>query len=147
MSAMGGVNLGCTKAGNVYQKSNIGRKIGTAVGAVAVTRGLIAGNQTAKAMGHGGLVPLFKKFIQNGPTLGDKLSAIARDAAKNSQFRTKAVDLLAKSKGARIGAVAAGVALAVGVGIGMYRLIGRGVDALINKGAKNEADRRASMEA
>ena len=55
-----------------------------------------------------------------------------------------------KSKAGRAGLVGAAVAIGVATSIAIYagigRLIGAGFDALVNKGAKKEADRRAAQK-
>jgi hypothetical protein len=56
------------------------------------------------------------------------------------------MNILAKSKGARVGLLGALVAFPVVLYGGIGRLIGHGVDKLIEHGSKKEADRCGKAE-
>lgn len=127
--------IGFTKNGNEYQKTTKGRDIGTKIGAAYAGLGCIAGTAiTAKQLGS---------FIQRGP-IDPKICCRAPKVGKD--IATK----LISSKAGRAGIVGVGLAIGSAVAIGLYaglgRLIGAGFDALVNKGAKAEADRRAAQE-
>ena len=93
--------------------------------------------------GKSGAFRAVNNFIKHGPTFGDFVRAIPR-----GDRAVKGVLALAKHKSLRVATVATAAAIAVAVPVAIYagigRLIGAGCDALVNKGAKKEADRRAA---
>lgn len=137
-----GVNLGYTKKGNAYQKSIKGRKVGTAIGVASLAGRMVMANKIS----GGSLVYAIKDFLKNGPSISDKIFSGAIDAKLGKNIMGKIMEACKNSKSARIGVIAGGLALATALTVGVCRLIGRGIDALINKGAKNEADRRAAQD-
>lgn len=149
-TTINGVKVGYTNNGNPYKKSSTGKNIGTAVGLGALGLAVRKANKHYIATANEATLKvapntfaLIKKFIKDGPTLGDKIHAILSDAAKGTNVNRKIMDILSKSKSARIGVIAGGVALCVGLYAGLGRLLGHCVDKVIEFGAKKEADRKA----
>lgn len=110
---------GYSDNGNKYQKCDIGKKVGTAIGAYGAVRGA-----TRKVfMGAEGPVSLLgsmKEIVKSAATKGDKL---------------------------RLGA-SMGVGLLIGsaIVVGVNRLIGGALDGIVNKVNAKKADKAAEAE-
>ena len=141
MTSIQAPKLGVTKNGNEYQKTTKGRELGTKIGAGYAAFGICTG---AYISNKRGLLEPLKSFVKNGP-MGSNINIIPK-----TKVGAKVVDLMVTSKAFRAGMVGAALAVGAAASIALYaglgRLIGAGVDAIRNQGAKAEADRRAAEE-
>lgn len=125
-------NVGYTNQGNPYQKSTIGKSIGTAAGLGML---IPATNSGVKRVGKSlsELVSSAKNFIKYGPGIFD-FALI--DSPKWEKF----IDFASKHKSVRVATIAAMVSLPIMLYAGVGRLLGHGVDKIIDSGAKKQAD-------
>lgn len=141
MTSIQAPHIGLTKNGNEYQKSTRSKEIATKVGAGYAAFGICTG---AYISNKRGLLEPLKSFVKNGP-MGSNINIIPK-----TKVGAKVVDLMVTSKAFRAGMVGAALAVGAAASIALYaglgRLIGAGIDAIRNQGAKAEADRRAAEE-
>lgn len=125
-------NVGYTNKGNPYQKSKVGKNVGTAVGLGML---IPATNYSLKASGTSlsKLVSSAKYFIKNGPGIFDMILF-------NSPKWEKFINFVSKHKSARVASLVALASLPVMLYAGIGRLFGHGVDKIIDSGAKKQAD-------
>ncbi len=108
-------SVGVTKNGNPYKKSKAGKKMGEFAGAAYV------GTSAAMLVKNGGLKRPLAKVMVSLRNLGMKNPKIAA-----------------------YGAAGAGVLLAMAIAVGVGKLIGAGVDKIINSRRAKAADNAAA---
>ena len=148
-------NYGYTKNGNRYEKSTIGKKAGTILGAGAAI-GTMSNMKLLKSIP----MPYLKEtlgdsksvidFIKNKPivNVGDRLSQIVSDSVSSVDGKAKSlysrfIDFAGTPKGGKLVKGTYIAALALTIFSFTKHIFGDCIDASINKVRKNKADKQA----
>ncbi len=141
-----GSQYGYTDNGHVYKKSNIGKKIGTVAGIAALYPMANLGFKISNRYSNkthlskiNNVPEFFKKlsdFVKKGPEFGEMLLASIRGGKKAE----KVMKFITKSKTTRVVAAGLAVALPVVSSALFGRMLGKGVDKIIDHKSKKRAD-------
>ena len=141
-----GSQYGYTDNGHIYKKSNIGKKIGTVAGIAVLYPVANLGFRISNRFSNGAhlsrinnVPEFFKKlssFVKEGPQLGERLIATIRGGKKAGKVMT----FLSKSKATRVVAAGLAVVLPVVSSALFGRMLGKGVDKIIDHKSKKRAD-------
>ncbi len=141
-----GFKYGYTDNGHVYKKSNIGKRIGTVAGIAALYPMANFGFRISNMYTNKTGLPIiknvpefFKKlsnFVKKGPEFGEMLLASIRGGKKAE----KVMKFITKSKATRVVAAGLAVALPVVSSALFGRMLGKGVDKIIDHKSKKRAD-------
>ena len=136
-----------TQQGNPYKKSKAGKIAGSAIGAAAGTAAIIAPLAKQEGSVKEGIKVFFKipkNFIKKGENFGTKFTnAYAMHSIKFPKIAQKALDFVTKTKVGRAATAAAVVMFPIFTAIGLGKLIGHGVDKIVESHRKHQADKMA----
>ena len=145
-----GKNYGITNQGNPYKKSNTGKKVGTAVAVALPTAAMFVPYKTVMKF-YSKILPKdsfilenmkeFTKNVKNPIELGKQF--IKGKGRFENLMKNKFLPNFLKSKVGRAALLAGGVALGLAIYAGIGRLVGAGVDKIINHHRKAQADKAA----
>ena len=146
-------NYGITNQGNSCKKSNTGKKVGTAVALALPT--------AASFLPYKTTMKLYSKILPKNSFSLNGLNKITKDVKRpidlakqfikgkggfEALLNNKYLPKILKSKGGRAAYIVARTAVTLAIWAGVGRLIGAGVDKIINHYRKNEADAAAQKE-
>ena len=145
-----GKNYGFTNQGNPYKKSNTGKKVGTAVAVALPTAAMFVPYKTT--------MKLYSKVLPKDSLILESMKEITKDVTNpielGKQFIkgkgyfenlmiNEFVPKFLKSKGVRAAILATSIAAGLAIYAGIGRLVGAGVDKIINHHRKAQADKAA----
>ncbi len=143
-------NYGFTNQGNPYKKSNTGKNVGTAVAVALPTAAAFVPYKTVMKF-YSKILPKdsfilenmkeFTKDVKNPFELGKQF--IKGKGVYENLLNNEFLPNFLKSQRGRAAILATGVALGLAIYAGIGRLVGAGVDKIINHHRKAQADKAA----
>lgn len=143
-------NYGFTNQGNPYKKSNTGKNVGTAVAVALPTAAMFVPYKTTMKL-YSKILPKdnlilesmkeFTKDVKNPIELGKQF--IKGKGIYKDIFNNEFLPNFLKSQRGRAAILATSIALGLAIYAGIGRLVGAGVDKIINHHRKAQADKAA----
>lgn len=147
-----GKNYGITNQGNPYKKSNTGKKVGTAVAVALPTAAAFVPYKT--------VMKFYSKILPKDSFILENMKEFTKDVKRpidlakqfikgkgrfENLMKNEFIPKFLKSKVGRAALLAGGFAGGLAIYAGIGRLVGAGVDKIINHGRKAEADKAAQV--